>query len=270
MKLNKAAFSLIHLIFLSVNNLFPQTSDIRPFELKTGREAAIISTGAAIGITGLIVILNNDRLTKDEINSLVPDDVNKFDRVAIGPYQKDMLGDALLYSSYLFPLSFLTYDETKNDFSTLALMYGEVLLINHSLNALVKGWTKKTRPFVYDNTSPSEETFSVNARHSFYSGHTSTTASNSFFTAKIFSEYLTDNTARTLIWTAAVIIPAVTGFSRVNTHNHFPTDVIIGYIVGAAIGYLIPELHKSETNGNVVAAPQEFKYRPVFGFQFQF
>lgn len=143
MKLNKAAFSLILPIFLSVNNSFPQTSDIRPFELKTGREAAIISSGAAIGITGLIVILNNDRLTKDEINSLNPDDVNKFDRVAIGPYQKDMLGDALLYSSYLFPLSFLAYDETKNDFSTLALMYGEVLLINHSLNALVKGLTKK-------------------------------------------------------------------------------------------------------------------------------
>jgi len=90
------------------------------------------------------------------------------------------------------------------------------------------------------------------------------------FYCQSFTEYLTDNTAKTLIWTAAALIPAVTGLSRINTHNHFPTDVIVGYIVGAAIGYLIPELHKYENENNISAAPQEFIHKPIFGFQISF
>lgn len=267
---DKALYSLILYIFLSFNCSFSQSTNEEPFKLSTRKEAAIIGVGSAIGITALIVVLNNDHLTEDEINSLHPEDVNKFDRIAIGPYQEDFPGDALLYSSYLLPLTFLTYDETREDFGTLALMYGEVFLINKGINALVKGLTTRNRPFVYDDDTPLEKKYMINARHSFYSGHASVTASNSFFTAKIFSEYLTDNTAKTLIWTAAAILPAVTGFSRINTHNHFPTDVIVGYIVGAAIGYLIPEIHKYEKDNNVIAAPQEFIHKPILGFQFSF
>ncbi len=241
-----------------------------PFELNPGKEAAIIGAGAAIGITALIVVSNNDKLTEDGINSFKPEDVNKFDRIAIGPYQEDVLGDVLLYSSYMLPLTFLAYDETREDFGTLSLMYGEVVLLNAGINGLVKGLTTRNRPFVYDENSPLEEKYKLDARHSFYSGHTSFTASNSFFTARVFSEYLTDNTAKTLIWTAAALIPAVTGLSRINTHNHFPTDAIVGYIVGAAIGYFIPELHKYENENNESVTPEQFIHKPIFGFQVSF
>jgi len=269
MILNKAAHSLILSFLFSFSFSLSQNIEEEPFELNTGKEAAIIGAGTVIGLTALIVVLNNDNLTEDGINSFKPEDVNKFDRIAIGPYQDDVLGDALLYGSYLLPLTFLTYDETREDFGTLALMYGEVFLLNKGINALIKGLTTRNRPYVYDSGCPVEEKYKVNARHSFYSGHTSVSASNSFFTAKVFSEYLTDNTAEVLIWSAAALIPAVTGFSRVNTHNHFPTDVIVGYIVGAAIGYLIPELHKYENN-NVTPAPQEFIHKPIIGFQISF
>jgi membrane-associated phospholipid phosphatase len=98
------------------------------------------------------------------------------------------------------------------------------------------------------------------------------TAVNTFYTAKVYSAYISDETTKTLMWTAAALIPAITGFSRVNTHNHFPTDVIVGYIVGAAIGYFIPEIHKSEnSNGSTSSSiPEEFIHRPIFGFQISF
>lgn len=267
MILNKTFYPLILSFILSFNLSFSQNSGEGPFKLSTSKEAVIIGTGSAIGIAALIVVLNNNKLTEDRINTIQPESVNRFDRIAVGPYQEDFLGDALLYTSYLYPLTFLTYDEAREDFGTLALMYGEVFLLNKGINALIKGLTTRNRPFVYDENSPIDRKFTINARHSFYSGHVSVTASNSFFTAKIFSEYLTDNTAKTLIWTAAAIIPAITGFSRINTHNHFPTDVIVGYIVGTAIGYLIPEIHKYEKDNNGVAAPQEFIHRPILGFQ---
>ena len=270
MILNKSAHSLILSFLFSFSFSLSQNIEEEPFELNTGKEAAIIGAGTVIGLTALIVVLNNDNLTEDGINSFKPEDVNKFDRIAIGPYQDDVLGDALLYGSYLLPLTFLAYDETREDFGTLALMYGEVVLLNAGINGLVKGLTTRNRPFVYDDNSPLEQKYKIDARHSFYSGHTSFTASNAFFTARVFTEYLTDNTAKTLIWIAAALIPAVTGLSRINTHNHFPTDVIVGYIVGAAIGYLIPELHKYENENNISAAPQEFIHKPIFGFQISF
>lgn len=266
----KALSSLFLTFFLSFNLTFSQISGEGPFELSTGKDAALIGAGSAIGIAALIIMLNNDELTEEKINLFKPEDVNKFDRTAIGPYQEDILGDALLYSSYLYPLTFLAYDETRDDFGTLALMYGEVVLINNGINAMVKGLTMRNRPYVYDNDTPIENKTMIDARYSFYSGHTSITASNSFFMAKVFSEYLTDNTAKILIWTAASIIPAVTGFSRVNTHYHFPTDVIVGYIVGAAIGYLIPVIHKIEKDDSVIAVSQELIHKPIFGFQFSF
>jgi len=270
----KNFFSAITLIFLlvfsSLKISFPQSSQTEPFELKTGKEAAVFGVGAAIGVSALLVLFNTNQLTDEEINSLGRIDINSFDQIAIGPFQEDNLGDALLYGSYFLPLTFFTYDQTREDFGTLAVMYGEVILLNAGITGLVKGLTERTRPFAYHENSPMEEKYKVDARYSFYSGHVSMTASNSFFTAKVFSEYLSDNTAKVLIWSAAALIPAVTAFSRVNTHNHFPTDVIVGYIVGAAIGYLIPEIHKVENKNDDSAAPQEFIHRPVLGFQISF
>jgi membrane-associated phospholipid phosphatase len=113
---------------------------------------------------------------------------------------------------------------------------------------------------------------SNNAGISFYSGHTSMTAAISFFTAKVFTEYVENYTLRILIWTGAAILPAITAVSRVNTHWHFPTDVIAGYAIGAIIGYLIPELHKTKStgNGNLSVYPSINLNKPELGLQFRF
>jgi len=257
-------------IIFSFNFSFSQSTQDGPFELSFGKEAVVIGAGTAVGITALLIMSNNDKLTEEEINSLKTEDVNGFDRIAIGPFIEDELADALLYGSFLLPVTFLTYDKTREDFGMLSLMYGEVVLLNAGINGLVKGLTTRNRPFVYDDNSPTEEIYKVGARYSFYSGHTSFTASNTFFTARVFSEYLSDNTANVIIWSAAALIPAVTAFSRVNTHNHFPTDAIVGYIVGAAIGYLIPELHKYENENNESVTTEQFIHKPIMGFQISF
>lgn len=259
-------------IIIFYNLSFSQNSSNDPFDLDSDKEIIISGTGALIGTAAIIVMTNNDPLTLNEISSLNPQDVNAFDRIAIGPYQSDVLGDVLLYSSFIFPLTFLTYDKTKEDFGTISLMYGEAVLLNAGINALIKGLTLRNRPFVYDKSSLLEPKLNVDARYSFYSGHTSYTAVNTFYTAKVYSSYISSESTKTFLWIAAALIPAVTGFSRVNTHNHFPTDVIVGYIVGAAIGYFIPEIHKNKNSGTSsdTAAPQEFIHKPVFGFQFNF
>lgn len=260
---------IINLLIISCLN-FGQVDNTRPFNLDITREAILLGTGAAAGVTAFVMLENIEPLTHQEINLLDPADVNGFDRGAIGPFKDDNVGDALLYGSYLLPLAFLVYEETNRDFLELALMYGEVLLIQGSINGIVKGTVLRTRPYVYDENSPLDETTNTKARVSFFSGHTSITSAITFFTAKVFTEYIENNTTKIIIWSAAALIPAVTAVSRVNTHWHFPTDVIVGYAFGALVGYFIPELHKSKIGEKISINPAINLDRPMLNLQFRF
>jgi len=252
--------------------IFAQSIPDEPFNVDTDKEIVIVGIGAAIGTAAIIAMSDTKPLSIKEISSLSPLQVNRFDRIAVGPYEGDLLGDILFYGSFAFPLTFLAYDKTQEDFGTISLMYGEAVLLNASINGLIKALTLRNRPYVYDENSLVEPKLDIDARWSFYSGHTSFSAVNTFYTAKVYSAYVSSQSTKTILWIAAAIIPAVTGFSRVNTHNHFPTDVIVGYLAGAAIGYFIPELHKNENgnSGSSTTAPTEFKHQPIFGFQFTF
>ncbi len=83
-----------------------------------------------------------------------------------------------------------------------------------------------------------------NTRRSFFSGHTSHVAASTFFTAKVLTDINPDGSNNSLYWITAATIPAITGYLRVKGGKHFPTDVIVGYAVGALVGILVPELHK--------------------------
>jgi membrane-associated phospholipid phosphatase len=218
----------------------------------------------------LAIQLNTDPLTLEQIEALDKNDVNSFDRPTIGPFQSDHLGDVLLYSSYLLPLTFLANGNAKDDFGDLALMYSEVLLLNVGITGIVKGLSTRTRPYVYDPASPLEQATKIDSRLSFFSGHSSTTASNYFFTASVLNEYVDNNTTKIIMWSAAALIPAVTAFSRVNTHWHFPTDAIVGYVVGAVIGYLVPLIHKQDVEEINETTELNFIHKPLIGFQINF
>jgi membrane-associated phospholipid phosphatase len=157
----------------------------------------------------------------------------------------------MLFSSAFFPFTFFSHEETKRDIKTLAVMTGEVFVLQLGLNFMVKVLAQRIRPYCYDENTPLSEKTTVNAKLSFYSGHTSTTAAMSFFVAKVFSDYLTDPKTKFIIWTSAAIYPALTGLLRLGSGSHFRTDIIIGYVTGALIGYLIPVLHKSKLKDNL-------------------
>lgn len=83
------------------------------------------------------------------------------------------------------------------------------------------------------------------AQDSFFSGHTLWTASVSFFTAKVYSDYHPElGNKKYWYFAASHILPAFVGFSRYKASKHFPTDILTGLTTGAATGILVPHLHK--------------------------
>jgi membrane-associated phospholipid phosphatase len=270
--MNKLKFFsfFVLLTFIFIDFSFGQIKSSNPFNLDFNREVVIIGTGAVAVVTAYAIMENIKPFSVEEIGLLDPANVNGFDRGAIGPLTEDHVGDVLLYTSYMLPISFMAYRGTRNDILDLTCIYGELLLIQASINGIVKGTVQRTRPFVYDDETPIDKKTSIDAKISFFSGHTSMTAAISFFTAKVFTEYIDDNTVKILIWSGAAILPAVVAISRVNTHWHFPTDVMAGYAVGALIGYFIPELHKTKVNGNLSIYPSININKPMLSLQIKF
>ncbi len=226
-----------------------------PYVLESKREWILLGSGAVLGISALAIIQNVEPLSLEEIASLDPEDVNSFDRSGIQPYRDTHAGDALLYASFILPLTLLGPGETREDWKTLGVMWAETVLIAAGVNGVVKGLVLRTRPYVYHPETPMEDKLAVDARLSFYSGHMSATAANCFFVAKVFNDYLDNSAAKAAIWTGAALYPALTGYLRRDSGHHFRTDVITGYCIGALVGYFVPELHRVRTTDKLSFYP---------------
>lgn len=228
------------------------------FELKTRREIFLIALGAGLNAYNAYLQSNVVPLTPLEISQLDPLQVNPFDRKTIDNFREEGAGDYLLYASFLIPLTVpLTIfkgEEHRSDWKVWAVMTSELILINSGFNGILKASVLRTRPFVYNPDVSIDLKTEKNARYSFYSGHTSVTASFSFFTARLFASYLNNTRTKTLIWIGAVTYPMLTGFLRLDTGRHFRTDVITGYFFGAFFGYIMPDLHRI-TNDRLSVRP---------------
>ncbi|NRB48824.1 MAG: phosphatase PAP2 family protein [Saprospiraceae bacterium] len=65
-----------------------------------------------------------------------------------------------------------------------------------------------------------------------------------FYPRDLSSTVYPDSPWKPYVWGVSMVLPALTGYLRVRGGQHYPTDVIAGYLLGGAIGYLIPTLHK--------------------------
>jgi membrane-associated phospholipid phosphatase len=230
-----------------------QNEDVRisPYSLDLAKELAILGAGSTMLTVSLILRSKIDPLTEEEIAQLDPMDVNSFDRGAIAKKEDMPAADFLLYTSVFLPITFFAHGETRKDIDTLTVLAGEVFLFQWGLNFMTKVLTQRIRPYCYDERTPLSEKTTVNSKVSFYSGHTSTAAAMSFFVAKVFSDYLSNPNTKFMIWTSAVIYSSLTGLLRIDSGNHFPTDMFVGYITGALIGYFIPVLHRNKLKDNL-------------------
>lgn len=223
-----------------------QSNPESPYNFNWKRELIYSSGAGLVLVGGLVAHFQARPFTAAQVNSLDPFNNPGLDRNALGKWNPNaaIVSDVFLYASLSLPAFMMIHPEARRDFLAVGFIYVETAMLTVGVTELAKNLVLRPRPYVYDSSLPMHIRTDTGARKSFFSRHASLTTALCFTTAKIFSDY-SDNTAhKAMVWTAAVILPAVTGYLRYEAGKHFPSDIIAGYAVGATIGYLVPWLHR--------------------------
>lgn len=227
-----------------------------PYRLSTGVDAPTVITGFTFYTTSFI--LHGKSPIPDEPTDFLqrsPDAFNFIDR--IDPkvslrYERSAhrTSNVFLYGSAGLPIlaPLLAGDASRTKMGTSLVIVLEGVLANAALTNLTKELARRPRPYTFGNVPQDvirkSELYTRNSLRSFFSGHTSIVASNSFLAAKMLNDFYPDSRMKPAIWATAVALPAITGYLRVRAGKHFVSDVLVGFIAGAAIGWVIPELHR--------------------------
>ncbi|MFC2094165.1 phosphatase PAP2 family protein [Bacteroidota bacterium] len=240
---------IIRLIFslLIITSIQSSCFAQSPYKLDGKRESIIFASAIGLGIVGLNVNDDIIPLTLDEIHALNRDDVNAFDRGATYNWSpaaanaSDILATALILSPALLAFS----DEVRNDFTPVLTMYFQTLILAEALPLAVKGITQRTRPFAYNEDAPLEEKQSQNAKRSFFSGHTSVAFAMAVFLSTVYSDFHPNSQWKPFVWGVSLLAASTVGYLRYAAGKHFPTDIITGAVIGSALGYFIPFIHRT-------------------------
>lgn len=238
---------LLFILFLLTNHLLiGQESSVYNWSWKN--DGITLGAGATVWIGAQFLKEKADKATLDDLRLLNRVDVWAFDRGAIGNNSESArsLSNTFLFSSIALPFVPLLDKHSKGERTAIIGMAIEGFLITDGITNIFKATAKRFRPYTYDPAILDEDKLNATARQSFISGHTSVTAFATFFTAKVLTDLHPNSKLKPLIWTSAVAIPAFTGYLRYIGGRHFPTDIITGYAFGAAVGYLVPQLHKND------------------------
>jgi membrane-associated phospholipid phosphatase len=227
-----------------------------PYTKKFVKELPFIIASGAMLAAGLTAsaLDNTKPYTEEELTTNPPDlnSINSFDRGSAKNWSPSIssASDAVLLTVTVLPALFLSEHHTGRDIRTLLIMYAEVFTFNYGLTEFAKSTVNRDRPYVYNDEVPMGTRTGATSRKSFFSGHTSQTAAASFYFAKVITDYhpALKKGWKIGLWAFAVTIPALNGTLRVLAGKHFPTDVMTGYVAGAATGWLIPQLHRTRAS----------------------
>lgn len=213
-----------------------------PYLLNTQRDLPILFSGVTLFVLAPTIEFHKPTLAPVSYSS---QSVWKPERwvTKLDNSRASKASDILLYTSQVTPALLLISKDTRSDWRVYA-MGAEAIGLTAALTSFTKAITDRKRPYVYNPNTPASDITSDNAVQSFFSGHTAMASVSTFYFARVFADYHPDSKWKPWVWTMATALPLATATMRVVAGRHFPTDVLVGYVVGAGIGYLVPTLHK--------------------------
>lgn len=146
-------------------------------------------------------------------------------------------------------------DDAGGSFGDDALVILEAAVITANINYVIKAAVGRERPFVHalpaadkpHTKAPSDNNLS------FYSGHSAWSMSLAVSAGTVAS--IRGYDWAPALWAGGVGVSLATGYLRIAADKHWATDVLVGWAAGAAVGYLVPRLHRRDdpTGAPVIA-----------------
>ena len=233
------------------------------YNYKNKLDIPITAVGAVFSLYNLDKVNNKSRSTAEEILALDPDDINGFDRNAAGNFNENAqsASDFFFYTSIPLPLIIMPLDKRmKKDYGRLVLLYTEAMAFTGIFYTSAQQLNDRYRPQAYNTDLSLERRQRGSNKNSFYSGHVAMVGTSTFFLAKVYHDYYPDSPFRWAFWTTAGLATVLTGHLRMKAGSHFPTDVILGGVMGFAAGVLTPHFHK-----NKLFKMEGLSFHPVTG-----
>jgi len=186
-----------------------------------------------------------------------PNELNSWDRSVLNSYSSDSssaaakTSDIIVVAALIAPVVIDWLDVgVSREFLSDMTVYAEVLSLNSALVSVTKYSVQRPRPKTYLG-EPSYVN-GADGYQSFYSGHVST----SFAALTAASATLQQRHPEygNWPWIITAAVGTSVAFERVAAGQHFYTDVLVGAMVGTAIGVYVPHYHRK--NGGVALCRQ--------------
>lgn len=137
-------------------------------------------------------------------------------------------------------LSSRKWQTIRQDF----LMYTEATLFAQGLAQLSKAIFKRPSPYAYSIAESRARHLTKDAGRSFFSGHTAAAFCGAVFAGTVFQRRYPKSPWVKPVWILGLTTATATAVLRVTSGNHFPTDVMVGALVGSLTGWFIPRLYR--------------------------
>lgn len=181
-----------------------------------------------------------------------PNDVNSFDRPVIGNHDETAgtISQFVVVFSLVTPVVLDSADQGFNkNLAEDFLVYIEALSINTAVSHIARYGVQRARPVAYEANPPETR---AGEFLSFYSGHSASVFAG-LSAASMTYGYRYGHKVWPWLVTAGVGIGE--SVLRVAAGRHFYTDVIVGDIMGIAVGTLVPYLHRRYRDSSLTLVP---------------
>ncbi|CAN5845019.1 hypothetical protein BH11MYX3_BH11MYX3_13890 [soil metagenome] len=219
-------------------------------EIDRRMNGGITGLALGLGLVSQLIPVRTPELWKAELVG--------FDEEAKGNFspRASSLADGMLGLSLAAPALYLmgsTIDDADGD---KLLLYGQAVAVNALIAGVTKRLVQRPRPYMYSK-DPAARRYAKERGDdgfmSFYSGHAALSFGAAVTGAYLLGASGASKSTMYLAWGGGLMLASSTANMRVRAGKHFYSDVIVGGLVGVAVGYVVPALH---ANGD--------PYRPSF------
>jgi membrane-associated phospholipid phosphatase len=163
------------------------------------------------------------------------------------------VGDAGIAVTFAGALVALVADEGWGAGLSDFVVWSEAVIGAMAAANLTSLAVRRPRPYVYGDEASEERRLNGTASLSFFSGHSATAFAGALALFQTVRARHPNGAGQWIALGAGLSVATTVAVSRVLAGEHFPTDALAGSVVGAAIGWLVPELHRRELSLSVGA-----------------